>query len=221
MLESQHYSELRTARNFAITQSRLIAIVRFSEHVDLFRIGEALVSGGVTVLEITLTTPGALSAIIALRKYLPSEILVGAGTILDAGDVRLAADAGAEFIVTPTLQIDSIVAANAADLPIACGAYTPTEALAAHRAGADFVKIFPADSIGIGGIKAMLAPLPFLKVIPTGGVQLDNIREFLDIGCPAVAVGSGMLPKNLVDANKWDELAETAAQFVKAVSEHA
>lgn len=200
----------------AIEQSGAIGILRAAGKVDLVAIVQALLAGGLKALEITLNTPGALQEIARVRHELGQHVILGAGTILEASDAQLAIDAGARFIVTPTLQLDSIALCKRLRVPIICGAMTPTEMLAAHRAGATYIKLFPAGSLGLDYIKAVRAPMPFLKIIPTGGVNLANIDQFLHAGCPAVAVGNHLIDPKLIAQRRWDDLAALAHQFAQA-----
>jgi len=193
----------------------LIAIVRTDADTDLMRVAEALAEGGIRALEITLNTPGALPAIGAVRRAFSPAMRVGAGTILGPQDARAAFEAGAEFLVTPTLQPDTIAYCRDNALPIACGCMTPTEALAAHQAGADFIKLFPADSLGPAYVRALRAPLPFLRIIPTGGVSLDTLALFLQAGCVGVALGSNLVSKTVLQNQDWDALAATARRYVQ------
>lgn len=193
----------------------LIAIVRTDAETDLMRVAEALAEGGIRAMEITLNTPGALPAIGAVRRALSPAMRVGAGTILGPQDARAAFEAGAEFLVTPTLQPDTIAYCRDNALPIACGCMTPTEALAAHQAGADFIKLFPADTLGPAYVRALRAPLPFLRIIPTGGVSLDTLALFLQAGCVGVALGSNLVSKTVLQNQDWDALAATARQYVQ------
>jgi len=196
----------------------LIAIVRTDAEADFGRVAEALAEGGIRAMEITLNTPGALSAISTIRSALSLTMRVGAGTILGPEDARAAHAAGAEFIVTPTLQLETIAFCRQQGLPIACGCMTPTEALAAHRAGADFIKLFPAEGLGPGYIRALLAPLPFLRIIPTGGVSLDNIAAFLQAGAVGVALGGNLVSKAVLRDQDWAGLTVTARDFVQALA---
>ena len=193
----------------------LIAIVRTDADTDLMRVAEALAEGGIRAMEITLNTPGALPAIGAVRRAFSPAMRVGAGTILGPQDARAAFEAGAEFLVTPTLQPDTIAYCRDNALPIACGCMTPTEALAAHQAGADFIKLFPADTLGPAYVRALRAPLPFLRIIPTGGVSLDTLALFLQAGCVGVALGSNLVSKTVLQNQDWDALAATARRYVQ------
>ena len=197
----------------------LIAIVRTDAAVDMTRVAQALAEGGVRAMEITLNTPGALAAIAAVRREMEGTLRVGAGTILGPEDAQDAIEAGAEFIVTPTLQTDTVALCRERGVPIACGSMTPTECLAAHRAGADFVKLFPADGLGPGYVRALLAPLPFLKIIPTGGVSLDTLPAFIKAGCVGVALGGNLVSKQRLQAQDWEGLTETARQYAQLLAE--
>jgi 2-dehydro-3-deoxyphosphogluconate aldolase/(4S)-4-hydroxy-2-oxoglutarate aldolase len=196
----------------------LIAIVRANQSVDLLSIANALADGGIRAMEITLNTPGALDAIKQIRSELGARLHVGAGTILEPDDARRSLDSGAEFIVTPTLQPETIALCNSANVPIFCGCLTPTEALSAHYAGADFIKIFPAETFGPAYIKAILAPLPFLKIVPTGGVTINNLKAWFDSGCAAVAVGSSLINSDVIQNRDWDGLRNTASHFVQTLN---
>lgn len=196
----------------------LIAIVRAKGNVPLQPIAEALARGGVLAMEVTLNTPGALKGIGILREQFGGAMRVGAGTILGPEDALAALDAGAEFIVTPTLQPDTAALCREAGVPIACGAMTPTEVLAAHRAGADFVKLFPSDGLGPGYVRALLAPLPFLKLIPTGGVTRDNLADFIHAGCVGVAIGGGLISREILESADWDRLALLAEEYIQILT---
>ena len=142
--------------------------------------------------------------------------LIGVGTVLDADTCRAAIAAGAEFVVTPICRTELVAIAHAAGCPIMLGAYTPTEAQLAHEAGADFVKLFPADSLGPGYVKALRAPLPHLRIVPTGGVDVQNVADFLKAGCAALGVGSSLVSAKILQAADWPELTRRASAFVTA-----
>lgn len=200
----------------------LIVIVRAAESEGVLEAARALQRGGVRAMEVTLNTPNSLELIAAIRAESEREaepMCVGAGTILDAADARRAIEAGAEFIVTPTLQLDSIAACREADVPILCGAMTPTECLAAHRAGADFVKLFPSASLGPDYARALLGPLPFLKLVPTGGVSEANLGAWLRAGCCMIAVGSELVSRRVLQERDFDALTQSARRFVQARDE--
>ena len=196
----------------------LIAIVRTDLDADMRRVAEALAAGGIRAMEITLNTPNALASITTIRRELSPALRVGAGTILSADDARKAFEAGAEFLVTPTLQIDTISYCGRQSLPLACGCLTPTEALAAHQAGADFIKLFPADTLGPSYIRALLAPLPFLQIIPTGGVSLANLAEYIKAGSVGVALGGNLVSKQILRDSDWPALTAVARDYVQALA---
>ncbi len=167
-------------------------------------------------MEVTMTTPNALSAIRDCVQRLPSDALIGVGTVLDAKTCQAAVEAGAQFVVTPIMRPAIAEAAHALDKPVMLGAFTPTEAQAAYEAGADFVKLFPAEAVGTSYIKALRAPLPHLKIVPTGGVTLENVADFFKAGCAAVGIGSSLISASMLEKNDWAELERAARQFVAA-----
>jgi len=199
-----------------LTNPGIIAIVRAQKLTQVAPLFEALISGGIAAIEITMTTPNALAVIREAREKFGSRTLVGVGTVLEAGTCNAAIDAGAEFIVTPTCQLQLVSIAQAAGLPIMLGAYTPTEAQMAHATGADFIKLFPADSMGPAYVKALRAPLPHLRLVPTGGDDVGNVGAFLAAGCVAVGVGSALVSTKILDEADWPELTRRAREFVAA-----
>src|SRR5258706_12209985 len=176
----------------------IIAVVRAQNAGQVLPLSEALIAGGVIAIEITMTTPDALAAIREASQQLGSRALIGVGTVLDGDTCRAAIDAGAEFVVTPVCRPEFVPIARTAGKPIMLGAYTPTEAQLAHEAGADFIKIFPADTLGAGYIKALRAPLPHLRIVPTGGVDLHNVADFLKAGCAALGVGGSLVSSKIL-----------------------
>ena len=196
----------------------IIAVVRAQKAEQVPPLCEALLAGGVLAIEITMTTPNALAAIRDARTRFAERALIGVGTVLDGKTCQAAIDAGAEFVVTPICRIELVKLAQAADRPIMLGAYTPTEAQLAHEAGADFVKIFPADTLGPGFIKSLRAPLPHLKIVPTGGVDVGNVADFLKAGCAALGVGSSLVSTKILADADWPELTRRAKEFVKAAN---
>jgi 2-dehydro-3-deoxyphosphogluconate aldolase/(4S)-4-hydroxy-2-oxoglutarate aldolase len=194
----------------------IIAVVRAQAAEQVLPLSEALIAGGVIAIEITMTTPNAISAIGDARQKIGERALIGVGTVLDAETCRAAISAGAQFVVTPICRPEFVPIAHAADRPIMLGAYTPTEAQLAYEAGADFIKIFPADNLGPGYIKALRAPLPHLRIVPTGGVDVGNVADFLKAGCVAVGVGSSLVSAKILQEANWAELTRRAAEFVHA-----
>ena len=200
-----------------LTNPGIIAIVRAHQSAQVVPLFEALLAGGVRAIEITMTTPNALAAIREARDKLGERALVGVGTVLDVNTCRAAIAAGAEFVVSPICRTGLVPIAHAAGCPIMLGAYTPTEAQIAHEADADFVKLFPADNLGPAYIKALLAPLPHLRVVPTGGIDMHNVADFLKAGCAALGVGSSLVSAKILQEANWPELTRRAAALVNAV----
>lgn len=194
----------------------VIAIIRADSSAQLIEAAEALYAGGVTAMEVTMTTPNALQVVSDVSVRFGGKVLMGVGSVLDPETCRAAILAGAEFIVTPVTKPDVIRLANRYGKPIAAGAYTPTEMLTAHESGADFIKLFPADFAGPNYVKAVLAPLPMLQIIPTGGVTPENARAFLDAGCVALGAGSTLVSKDILKKCDWATLRARAEAFVAA-----
>ena len=193
----------------------IIAVVRTNKTGQVPAICEALISGGVNAVEITFTIPDALSAIREASERFRHQVLIGAGTVLNADTCRAAANAGAEFIVSPVAKVQIAQAAHDSDRPVMLGAYTPTEAQLAYEAGADFVKLFPADKLGPAYVRTIRAPLPHLRIVPTGGVDLETAGEFLKAGCAALGVGSSLLSADILESENWPELSQRARSFVE------
>jgi 2-dehydro-3-deoxyphosphogluconate aldolase/(4S)-4-hydroxy-2-oxoglutarate aldolase len=194
----------------------IIAVVRAQQPAQILPLCEALIAGGVRAIEITMTTPNALAAIREAREKAGEHALIGVGTVLEADTCRAAIAAGAEFVVTPICRTELVAIAHAAGCPIMLGAYTPTEAQLAHEAGADFIKLFPADGLGPGYIKTLRAPLPHLRIVPTGGVNVENVAKFLKAGCVALGVGSALVSAKILQEADWPELTRRASAFVNA-----
>ncbi|HVH66815.1 MAG TPA: bifunctional 4-hydroxy-2-oxoglutarate aldolase/2-dehydro-3-deoxy-phosphogluconate aldolase [Gemmatimonadales bacterium] len=203
-----------------LLESGVIAVVRHSEAVSLRGVARALAAGGVGAVEVTLTTPGAIEAIADLvaDTGLGDECLVGAGTVLDVSAARSVLDAGARFVVSPTLDPAVIRACRERDVPCMPGAFTPTELLAAWRAGAQVVKLFPAAAVGPTFIRDVLAPLPFLRIVPSGGVSLENAGDWIRAGAAAVSVGSALVSAALLAPDRAAELTARARTLVTCVA---
>lgn len=197
----------------------VVAVIRADSSEQLLDVARALVAGRVTAMEVTMTTPNALDVIRDVIATFGDTVLMGVGTVLDPETARAAILAGAQFVVTPVMRPEIIACCRRYAVPIVCGAYTPTEALAAHEAGADFIKIFPADTLGPGYIKALKAPLPQLEIIPTGGVDVDTAGDFIRAGCAAVAAGGSLVSKKALQSGDWATITATAAALVAAVAE--
>jgi len=199
-----------------LTNPGVIAVVRAQKKEQVIPLSEALLAGGVIAIEITMTTPNAIEAIREANAKLGNRALIGVGMVLDVATCKAAIEAGAQFIVSPICRTELVAVAHAANKPIMLGSYTPTEAQTAHEAGSDFIKIFPADGLGITYIKAIRAPLPHLKIVPTGGVDLKTIGDFFKAGCVAVGTGSSLVSGKLLQEGNWTELTRLAGEFVAA-----
>jgi len=200
-----------------IEESGVIAIMRAQSSDQLLQAADAIQVGGVQAIEVTMTTPGALQVIAEARKRYGAELLFGAGTVLDPETGRAAILAGAQFVVAPTLNLGLIELCRRYSIPVMPGAYTPTEALTAWEAGADIVKIFPAEVGGPAYLKAMRAPLPQLKLCPVGGVDLDTAAEFIKSGAACLGVGSALINQKLLDSGDFAELTRRAVRFREEV----
>jgi len=199
-----------------LTDPGIIAVVRAQKAEQVIPLSEALIAGGVIAIEITMTTRDAIEAIRGARAKLGERALIGVGTVLDKATCSAAMEAGAEFVVTPICRTELVPLTLAAGRPIMLGAYTPTEAQTAYEAGADFIKIFPADTLGPGYIKGIRAPLPHLRVVPTGGVDVENVAQFFKAGCAALGVGSSLVSTKILQEADWPKLTQRAKDFVEA-----
>ena len=192
----------------------VIAILRTENADKLLDAIHALVAGGIHAIEVTMTTPSALKVIRDARSALGEKIVMGVGSVLDSETARQAMIEGAQFVVTPVVRPSVIEICHRYGVPVASGAMTPTEALTAHELGSDFVKIFPAEQLGVAYIKSILAPLPMLQLIPTGGVTPQNVGDYLAAGCAAVGAGSTLLTRDILESSDWSSLSMRAAEFV-------
>ena len=174
-------------------------------------------AGGVQALEVTMTVPGAVELIRGLAPTLPEGFLLGAGTVIDPETARAVVDAGAQFVISPVFRRSVIEACHACGVPAAPGCFTPTEILEAHDAGADIVKVFPATTLGPQYIKDVRAPLPQVKLMPTGGVTPDNAGDWIRAGAVAVAAGSSLLDAKAIESGKFDVITANARKFVDNV----
>ncbi|MBI5834918.1 MAG: bifunctional 4-hydroxy-2-oxoglutarate aldolase/2-dehydro-3-deoxy-phosphogluconate aldolase [Armatimonadetes bacterium] len=196
----------------------LVPIIRIDSAETAKHIAEAILRGGIPCLEVTLTTPGALRVIAELRAEYGDRFCIGAGTVLDPESARAAIDAGASFIVSPNTRRETLELCRRYGIVSLPGALTPTEIVTAWEQGADLVKVFPVDNMGGAKyIKALKAPLPQIDLVPTGGIDLDNVAEHIRAGASAVAVGSSLMVGRLIAARDWDGIAALATRFVDAV----
>lgn len=198
----------------------LIPVIRTDDEREAMATAEALFSGGLATIEVTMTVPGVLRIIGDLRKLFGDKALIGAGTVLDANTARMAILAGAEYIVTPCLDEETITLCNSYSKPVVPGAMTPTEILKAWSLGADLIKVFPADLIGGPKyIEALKGPLPQVEVMPSGGVTLDNVADFMRAGANILSVGGGLIDGSIVKQMDYQALTRRTEQFLKLISE--
>jgi 2-dehydro-3-deoxyphosphogluconate aldolase / (4S)-4-hydroxy-2-oxoglutarate aldolase len=200
-----------------IKETGVIAIMRARSSEQLIAAADAIKEGGVKVIEVSMTTPGALQLIIAATQRYGNEVLFGAGTVVDLNTAQAAVKAGAGFVVAPSCNPKVISLCRRRRIPVIPGCFTPTEMFAAWSAGADFIKLFPADIGGPDLVKALLAPFPQLQIIPVGGVDLESTAEFIRKGAVAVGVGSSLINQTLIDAGNLAEMTRRAAAFIEAV----
>lgn len=203
-----------------ILAKKIVAVVRLDDYTRAVEVAQALVAGGVSVLEFTLTGHGALEAISATRLALGDAACVGVGTVLRSEEAEAAIGAGAQFAVTPAVRRPVITTCIKRQTLILCGGFTPTELLEAYEAGAELVKVFPAQLGGPKFIKDVLAPMPFLKLVPTGGVSTENARDYLSAGAVAVGIGGNLVSNKLVAAEAFDQITATAQACTDAVHAH-
>lgn len=195
----------------------LIAIVRLRSSEELISVARAIRAGGIDVLEFTMTTPGALAVIEEAGREFGDDLVLGAGTVLDPETARLAIGAGAQFVVSPTVRQTTIQMCKRYDVASLPGAMTPTEILTAWESGADLVKVFPATALGVRYVRDLLAPMPQLRVVPVGGVNLENAGAFIAAGSAAVGVGSNLVDADAVASKNHAELTRLAKLYRAAV----
>ncbi len=196
---------------------KVIALIRADSPDGLLDCAKALAAGGLTSIELTMTTPGAIRMLEKATSDFP-DFLFGLGTVLDAETARAGILSGAKFIVTPGVRLDVIETCKRYSVPIFCGAFTPTEIITVAEAGADAAKIFPAEFFGPNYIKSVKAPLPHVEMVPTGGVNENNVGEFLKAGAFAVAAGSSLVDGKAFKERNWDAITAKAKAFVSAVA---
>ncbi len=195
----------------------VVAVIRLQDPARLYGVVDALASGGVRALEVTMTVPHAIQLIGKIAPTLPADFALGAGTVLDPDTARAAILAGARFIVGPILNTAVIDLCHRHDVAVMPGCFSPTEILAAWQAGADIVKVFPATALGPAYFKDLRGPLPQIKLMPTGGVTLENAGEWIAAGAVAIGAGTAMIDRKAVDAGDYATIADRARRFVDAV----
>jgi 2-dehydro-3-deoxyphosphogluconate aldolase/(4S)-4-hydroxy-2-oxoglutarate aldolase len=198
----------------------VIPVVRATSADEAMRAIEAIKAGGISVLEITMTVPGAVQVIEQVCSRYQGEALVGAGTVLDAETARVCILSGAQFVVSPALNLDTIACCRRYGIAVMPGALTPTEVVQAWTAGADFVKVFPAGALGGASyLKALKAPLPQIELVPTGGVSLKTAADFIKAGASALGVGTDLVDIKAIHEGQANVITERAKQFVEIVRE--
>jgi len=200
-----------------IERCGVVAIIRVQDPTAVRGVVDALAEGGLRALEVTMTVPRAIELIGEIAPTLPGDFLLGAGTVVDADTAHRAAGAGAQFIVSPVFRTEVIDAAHEDGIPVLPGCFTPTEIPSAWDAGADVVKVFPATSVGPSYLKDIRGPLPHVKLMPTGGVSIDNIGDWLRAGAVAVGIGSALLDAKAISTRQYSVIADSARRVVHNV----
>jgi len=199
-----------------IERTRIIAIVRGVQEAHILSLADALLKGGITVMEVTLNTPGALRMISELQDKSGQHMFIGAGTVLDLEDAKKAVHAGASFLVTPNMDEEVIRWSKQEGITIFPGAMTPTEIVKAWKAGATAVKVFPSASLGLTYIKELMGPLDQIPLIAVGGVTEENIKQFLNIGCYGLGIGGSLINLKEIEAGRFEWVTDKAASLLAA-----
>jgi 2-dehydro-3-deoxyphosphogluconate aldolase/(4S)-4-hydroxy-2-oxoglutarate aldolase len=203
-----------------IVEIGIVPVVRAASSKQALQAAEAVAAGGIPIVEITMTVPGAVETISQLARSRGQDLLIGAGTVLDADAAQRCIDAGAQFLVSPGFDLETVKLAGRAGLLMMAGALTPTEVINAWKAGSDFVKIFPCGNVGGPKyIKALKGPLPQVPMVPTGGVNLETAAEFIRAGAAALGVGGELVLAAALQSGKLDEITESARKYVAIVRE--
>lgn len=198
----------------------VVPVVRAASAAEACLAAQAVCDGGIPIVEITMTVPGAVDVIRELRKSAPASVLIGAGTVLDAEAARRCLDAGAQFLVSPGLNVPTIEFAVRSEILMLAGALTPSEVITAWNAGSDFVKVFPCGQVGGAKyIKALKGPLPQIPLVPTGGVNLNTAAEFIEAGAAALGIGGELVQADALKSGKADVIVENARKFVAIVKQ--
>jgi 2-dehydro-3-deoxyphosphogluconate aldolase/(4S)-4-hydroxy-2-oxoglutarate aldolase len=203
-----------------ILEIGVVPVVRASSAAEARLAAQAVCDGGIPIVEVTMTVPGAIDVIRELRKSAPSSVLIGAGTVLDADAARRCVDAGAQFLVSPGLHLPTVEFAVKSGILMLAGALTPTEVITAWNAGSDFVKVFPCGQVGGAKyIKALKGPLPQIPLVPTGGVNLNTAAEFIEAGAAALGIGGELVQAEALKAGKAEVIVENARKFLTIVKQ--
>ena len=209
--------ELRDGIVRQVAEGGVVAVIRLQDGSKLRAVVNALARGGITALEITMTVPRAIELIAEIAPSLPPGFLLGAGTVVDPDTARAAVKAGARYIVSPVFRPAVVEATHAAGAAAMPGCFSPTEILAAWDAGADVVKVFPATALGPAYFKDLRGPMPQVRLMPTGGVSLENAAEWIRAGAVAIGVGGALVDPKLVAAGDFAGITERARRFVERV----
>jgi len=201
-----------------IKDKAAVAVIRMTDAKKLLKVTDAISKGGVSIIEITMTVPNALKMIEEVSKSVTGDVTVGVGSVLDAATAQKAIDAGARFVVGPIFKKEIIDTAHRNGVPAMPGCFTPTEIHTAYESGADIIKVFPADVVGMAFFKGILAPMPHLPLMPTGGVTLTNAGEWLKAGACAVGVGTALLDKKAIEAENYAQLTENAKILCESIA---
>lgn len=201
-----------------LLEKKVVAIMRAKDSEQLIETARAIQAGGMTVIEVTMTTPKALNVIEKARSMFANDVLFGAGSVLDAETARAAILAGAQFIVCPSLKLETINMCKRYSIPVMPGAFTPTEILTAWENGADVVKVFPTSLGGASYIKAVKAPLPQVRMAAVGGVNLTNIAEFFKAGCELVGIGGELVSQDVLDKRDFETITDRTRKFLQAIA---
>ncbi len=193
----------------------VVAVIRMKDPQRLLDVIKAISAGGVTSVEVTMTVPGAIQSIEKLVKELPDEVLIGAGTVTDVATAREVIGAGARFVVGPILNLDIVTICHEKETVAIPGCFSPTEIVAAWNAGADIVKVFPATSLGPKYFKDLRGPFPDLRLMPTGGVTIENVGEWVKAGAVAVGIGSDLLDRRAIEEGRYEVLTERAGRMAE------
>lgn len=201
-----------------ITNEKIVAIIRSQSSEKLVETVESLYKGGIRTVEITMNTPGALKGIENVKALYP-DLVIGAGTVLDSETAVMAINAGANFLLAPTLSLKTIEASNRYDVPLIPGVFTPTEALTAYEHGAKMVKIFPIRNLGPGFLKDLNGPLPFIQTMAVGGISVENARSYLNAGASSLGISSSLVDNELILTGNFEEIQRRASQFTELARE--
>lgn len=201
-----------------ILENKAVAVIRMSDPSKLIKVAEAIYKGGVKSIEITMTVPDALKIIEKASKSIGDYMNIGVGSVLNKQTASNAINAGAKYVVSPVFNLEVLNEVKKHSIPFMPGAFSPTEIFTAFEKGADIVKVFPADIVGMSFFKGILAPMPHLKLMPTGGVSLTNAGDWLNAGALAVGVGSALLGKKAIESENYNQLTENAKILMESIN---